>query len=45
MLFALRTKHPINGVWRAVAGFMVMAYLHFAEQANREEIQAAEEQA
>ncbi len=45
VLFVLRTQDALDGIGGAAAGFVVVADLHFAEQANREKIQATEQQA
>ena len=45
VLFVLRTKHAVDRVGSAMAGFVVVTDLHLAEQADGEQIQSAEQQA
>ena len=45
MLFAaLGAKKAIDGIWRAASGFVVMPYLHFTQQSDRQQIQARQKQ-
>src|SRR5579872_178448 len=44
VFFVLRTQHAVDGVGGAAAGLVVVANLHFAEQADRQQVQAAEQQ-
>jgi len=34
VFFVLRTKNAVDGVWSAMAGFVVVADLHFSQQAD-----------
>ena len=45
VLFVLGAEDAVDGVGGAAAGFVVVADLHFAQQADRQQIQAAEQQA
>ena len=45
VLFVLRTKHAVDRVGSAMAGFVVVTDLHLAEQADGEQIQSAEQKA
>jgi len=44
VFFVLRTEDAVDGVGGAVAGFVVVADLHLAEQADGEQVQAAEQE-
>ena len=43
MLFALGAKDTVNGIRRAVGGFVIVADLHLAEQADGEHVQSGEQ--
>jgi len=43
VLFALGAQDAVNRVGRAVRGFMIMADLHFAEQADGQHVQSGEQ--
>ena len=45
MLFALSTQDSVDGIWSATAGLVIVAHLHFAQQADREKIQTTDEKA
>ena len=45
MFFVLGAQDAVDGVRGAAAGFVVVADLHFAEQADGEQVQASEQQA
>ena len=45
VLFVLRPQNAVDGIRSAVAELVVMPYLHFAKQADSEQIQAPEQQA
>ena len=44
VLFVLRAQNTVDRIRGAAAGFVVMADLHFAEQADGEQVQTAEQQ-
>ncbi len=41
VFFVLRAQYAVDGVGGAVAGFVVVADLHFAQQADGEQVQSA----
>ena len=45
VFFVLGAEDAVDGVGGAAAGFVVVADLHFAQQADGEQVQAAEQQA
>jgi hypothetical protein len=44
VLFVLRAQNAVDRVGGTTAGFVVVANLHFAEQADREKIEASDKQ-
>ena len=45
MFFVLGAEDAVDGVGGAAAGLVIVADLHFAEQADREQVQATEQEA
>ena len=45
VLFVLRTQHAVDRIGSAVAGFVVVADLHLAEQPDGQQVQSAKQQA
>ena len=44
MFFALGAEDAVDRIGRAAGGFVVVAHLHFAEQANRQHIESRQQQ-
>ena len=45
MLFVLRAQNTVDGIGSAMAGLVIVADLHLAEQADGQQVQSAEQQA
>ena len=45
VLFVLGAQHPVDGIGSAAAGLVIVADLHFAEEADCQQIKSAEEEA